>query len=235
VADGRTGTVFIEDFDTGLVTTFGAVLKTITLDGEDVQDYAVQIPGVTGPDQYDGLIPVIFQEPEDVYQESFLPHIAISRSAITPAMQRWHPVGKAYQVAAKVAQQVVAQDGSVGPSLNELKGYALPFDITYDIHMRARLRGQANLMLKYMGRYIWAYGSIYFTDNEGDERGYVAYLDSIDNLDEVVEFSDRTIGFTMSIRVEGELDFSDPIVVPTMRAAGISLAPRSEEPEILGG
>jgi len=235
MADGRTGTVFIEDFDTGLVTTFGAVLKTITLDDEEVQDYAVQIPGVTGPDQYDGLIPVIFQEPEDVFQEGFLPHISISRSAITPAMNRWHPVGKAYQVAASVAQQVVAQNGSVGPSLNELKGYALPFDITYDIHMRSRLRGQANLMLKYMGRYIWAYGNIFFTDNEGDERGYVAYLESIDNLDEVVEFSDRTIGFTMSIRVEGELDFSDPIVVPTMRAAGISLAPRSEEPGILGG
>lgn len=233
MADGRTGTVFIEDFDTGLVTTFGAVLKTITLDGEDVQDYAVQIPGVTGPDEYDGLIPVIFQEPEDVYQDGFLPHVAISRSAITPAMTRWHPVGKAYQVAAKVAQQVVAQNGSVGPSLNELKGYALPFDITYDIHMRARLRAQANLMLKYMGRYYWAYGNVFFTDNEGDERGYVAYVESIDNLDEVVEFSDRTIGFTMSVRVEAELDFSDPLVVPTARAFGISV--ESLAASVLGG
>lgn len=223
MADGRTGTVFIEDFDTGLVTTFGSVLKTITLDDEEVQDYAVQIPGVHGPDEYDGLIPVIFQEPEDVYQTGYIPHIAISRSAITPAMQRWHPVGKAYQVPAKVAQTVTAQDGSQGPSLNELKGYALPFDITYDIHMRARLRLQANRMLKYLGRYIWAYGSIFFTDNEGDERGYVAYLESIDNLDELVEFSDRTLGFTMSVRVEGELDFSDPLVAPTARAFGISV------------
>jgi len=233
VADGRTGTVFIEDFDTGLVTTFGSVLKTITLDDEEVQDYAVQIPGVTGPDEYDGLIPVIFQEPEDVYQTGYIPHIAISRSAITPAMQRWHPVGKAYQVPSKVAQTVAAQDGSEGPSLNELKGYALPFDITYDIHMRARLRLQANRMLKYMGRFIWAYGSIFFTDNEGDERGYVAYLESIDNLDELVEFSDRTLGFTMSVRVEAELDFSDPLVVPTARAFGISV--ENLAASVLGG
>ena len=233
MADGRTGTVFIEDFDTGLVTTFGSVLKTITLDDEEVQDYAVQIPGVTGPDEYDGLIPVIFQEPEDVYQTGYIPHIAISRSAITPAMQRWHPVGKAYQVPSKVAQTVAAQDGSEGPSLNELKGYALPFDITYDIHMRARLRLQANRMLKYMGRFIWAYGSIFFTDNEGDERGYVAYLESIDNLDELVEFSDRTLGFTMSVRVEAELDFSDPLVVPTARAFGISV--ENLAASVLGG
>jgi hypothetical protein len=233
VADGRTGTVFIEDFDTGLVTTFGSVLKTITLDNEEVQDYAVQIPGVTGPDEYDGLIPVIFQEPEDVYQTGYIPHIAISRSAITPAMQRWHPVGKAYQVPSKVAQSVTAQDGSQGPSLNELKGYALPFDITYDIHMRARLRLQANRMLKYLGRFIWAYGSIFFTDNEGDERGYVAYLESIDNLDELVEFSDRTLGFTMSVRVEAELDFSDPLVVPTARAFGINV--ESLAASVLGG
>lgn len=234
MADGRTGTVFIEDFDTGLVTTFGSVLKTIVLDDEEVQDYAVQIPGVHGPDEYDGLVPVIFQEPEDVYQVGFLPHVSISRSAITPAMQRWHPVGKAYQVPSKVAQQVTAQNGQVGPSLNELKGFALPFDITYDLHMRARLRQQANLMLKYMGRFIWAYGNIFFTDNEGDERGYVTYLESIDNLDELVEFSDRTLGFTMSIRVEAELDFSDPIVVPTMRAAGISVS-HLVPPDPLGG
>lgn len=233
MADGRTGTVFIEDFDTGLVTTFGAVLKPITLDGEEVQDYAVQVPGVHGPDEYDGLIPVIFQEPEDVYQTGYIPHIAISRSAVTPAMQRWHPVGKAYQVPAKVAQTVTAQDGSQGPSLNELKGYALPFDITYDIHLRARLRLQANRMLKYMGRFIWAYGAIFFTDNEGDERGYEAYLESIDNLDELVEFSDRTLGFTMSVRVEGELDFSDPIVAPTARAFGISVEQLASS--VLGG
>lgn len=223
MAGGRTGSVFIGDFDVGLVTTFGAVLKPIMFDGEEVQDYAVQIPGVTGPDEYDGLVPVIFQEPEDVYQSGFLPHVAISRSAITPAMTRWHPAGKAYQIPAAVARMVTAQDGSRGPSLNELKGYALPFDITYDLHMRGRLRGQANNMLQYIGRFCWAYGVLYLTDSEGDERGYEAYVESIDNLDEVVEFSDRTLGFTLSIRVEGELDFSDPIVVPTMRSAGIGL------------
>ena len=223
MANGRTGTVFLEDFDTGLVTTFGAVLKIVTFDNEQVQDYAVQIPGVTGPDEYSGLIPVIFQDAEDVYQDGFLPHIAISRSAITPAMSRWHPVGKAYQVPSSVATMVTAQNGVVGPSLNELKGYALPYDITYDIHMRARLRTQANNMLQYMGRHLWAYGSLFLTDSEGDERGYVTYLESIDNLDEVVDFSDRTIGFTMSLRVEGELDFSDPIILPTMRNANINV------------
>jgi len=221
--DGRTGTVFLEDFDTGLVTTFGAVLKTIILDGEEVQDYAVQIPNVTGPDEYDGLVPVIFQDPEDVFQTGYLPHIAVSRSSIAPAMQRWHPSGRAYQVAAKVAQTVTAQNGEIGPTLNEYKGFAIPYDITYDIHMRGRLRQQANNMLRYIGSYYWAYGNLYFIDNIGDERGYVAYQESIDNLDEVVEFSDRTIGFTISIRVEGELDFSDPRIAKTMRSAVVGL------------
>lgn len=223
--DGRLGSVFLEDFDVGLVTTFGAVLVDIELDGEIVQDYAVQIPGVTGPDQYDGLIPVIFRMPEDVYQDGLIPNISIARSNLTPQMQRWHPVGQAYRVAARVAQQVQTSTGATGPNLVEMKGFALPFDIIYDIHLNARLRRQADAMLRYMGSYFWAYSQIFFTDNVGDERGYMAYLESIDNLDEVVDFADRGCGHLLSLRIEAELDFTEPIIARTAQEFVTSVAP----------
>lgn len=222
--------MFLEDFDRGLVETFGAELTTVTLDDEQVEVYAVQIPGVTGPDEYNGLVPVIWMNPEDVFQRYYLPAIVISRSSITPAMtSRWNPVGKAYTVAAGVGGTVVAQNGQRGPVLVETQGFALPFDISYDVHLKGRLRRQADLMLRYMGRFLWTYGQIFFTDNMGEERGYYAFLESIDSLDEVAEMADRTIGHTLSLRVEAELDFSDPVVLPTLRSFGINVEPMAED------
>ena len=50
MANGRTGQVFIEDFDIGLAETIGAEKVTIELDGEDAEVYALRVPDVTGPD-----------------------------------------------------------------------------------------------------------------------------------------------------------------------------------------
>jgi hypothetical protein len=70
-------------------------------------------------------------------------------------------------------------------------------------------------MLKEIGRHLWAYGVIYVIDSEGEERGYEAFQESIDTLNEINEISDRKIGYTISIRVEGELDFNDPVIART--------------------
>ena len=88
MANGRTGQVFIEDFDIGLAETIGAEKVTIELDGEDAEVYALRVPDVTGPDQYHGLVPVFMSEPEDALADSVLPQILISRGSIQPAMSR---------------------------------------------------------------------------------------------------------------------------------------------------
>lgn len=212
---GRSGSVFLRDFDEGLVRTMGAELVEIELDNEIVQDYAIAIHGVTGPDKYKGMVPVIWQNPEDVYQEGLLPHVNISRSSVTPAMQRWFPGGYEYRVPASTAHEVTAGNGVKGPSALEFKPWAYPYDITYEVHIRARLRAQADMMLKQIGKKFWSYGQIYLVDSEGAERGYYAFQESLDTLDEVADIADRMIGWTISLRCEAELDFNDPYIAKT--------------------
>ena len=217
MSGGRTGSVFLRNFDEGLVVTIGGELINIELDGETVQEYALRVGGVTGPDQYSGMVPIIFQNPEDVYQRAYLPHVVISRSNIQPAMNRWQPGGRAYMVpAANTGWTMV--DGVRVPTLVEIADPAVPFDITYDLHIRARLRAQADLMLRQIGGalgYVLAYATLFLKDSEGDDRSYEAFVESIDNLDEVAEIADRTIGHTLSVRVEAELDFREPMLRKT--------------------
>jgi hypothetical protein len=211
----RTGTVFLRDFDEGLVRTMGGELIEIKLDGEKVQDYALMVDGVTGPDQYGGAVPIIWQNPEDVYQAGLLPHVNVSRTAVTPAMQRWFPGGYEYRTPAASAQTVRAGNGIEGPSILEFKPWAYPYDISYEIHLRARLRSQADMMLRQIGKKFWAYGQIYLTDSEGSSRGYYAFQESLDTLDEVADIADRMLGWTISLRCEAELDFNDPYIAKT--------------------
>lgn len=217
MASGRTGTVFLRNFDEGLVVTIGGELINFEIDGETVQEYALRVAGVTGPDAYRGMVPIIFQNPEDVYQRASLPHVVISRSGIQPAMNRWQPGARDYLVPAENTGWVNV-NGEQIPTIIELKDPAVPFDITYDLHIRARLRAQADLLLRQIGAsmgHVLAYSVLYLTDSEGEERSYEAFVESIDNLDEVADVSDRTIGHTISVRVEAELDFQEPILRKT--------------------
>lgn len=224
---GRTGTVFLSDFDEGLVRTMGGELIEITLDDEKTQAYAIMIDGVTGPDEYGGAVPVIWQNPEDVYQQGLLPHVNVSRTAITPAMQRWFPGGHEYRTPAAGAQSVRAGNGVVGPSMLEFKPWAYPYDISYEVHIRARLRAQADRMLRQIGQKFWAYGQIYLTDSEGAERGYYAFQESVDSLDEVADIADRMLGWTISLRCEAELDFNDPYIAKTSPIVAVSVESKS--------
>lgn len=222
---GRTGTVFLENFDIGLVETFGAELVDIELDGEMVQDYALRVSGVEGPLEYNGMIPVVFQSPEEVYQNYYLPHIAVFRSSVVPANQRWHPGGREYLIPAASARQIPGADGQLHPNRMEMKHYCNPYDITYDMHLRARRRQPVDLMLRYICQYYPPYGVLFCVDSEGATRGYDAFQESIDNLDEVADISERVIGHTLSIRVEAELDFQDPFIVKATPNLGTNTEP----------
>lgn len=215
MANGRTGQVFIEDFDVGLAETFGSELVSVELDGEVAEVYALRVLGVTGPDEYHGLIPVYMGEPEDTYSESRLPQIVISRGSIQPAMARWFGGGHEYAVPAHGSSEVTSSGGVRGPSRVEIKAWTRPFDLSYDVHIRARFRAQADRILRHVGRHLWAYGQVYVRDSEGDERGYYAFVDSYENLAEISDIADRMHGHTVPVRVEGELDFEEPFVAPT--------------------
>lgn len=215
MANGRTGTVFLEDFDVGMAESIGAELVDIVLDDETASVYALAVSGVSGPEEYKGKIPVLMADPEDVYAETFLPRIVISRGSITPDMARWQPGGYEYRVAAPGANMVTDAFGRVGPDAVETKSWARPFNIPYEIHIYARKRVQADRIFRQVGKLMWSYGQVYLTDSEGEERGYYAFGESNDALNEITEIADRTIGHTISVRVEGELDFVDPYITKT--------------------
>lgn len=225
MANGRTGQVFIEDFDIGLAETIGCELVSVMVDGEEAQVYGLRVDGVTGPDEYQGLIPVFMSDPEDAFEANLLPQIVISRGSITPAMSRWQPGGREYMVPAHGAEEVTSSGGRKGPSLVEIKAWSWPFDISYDVHLRGRLRSQADRLLRAVGKILWAYGQISVRDTEGDVRGYYAFSDSIENLSEISNVAQRMMGHTISVRVEAELDFLDPILAPTTPRFEVRVGP----------
>lgn len=213
----RTGQVFIEDFDVGIATTMGAELVDHVRDGETAKVYAIRIEGLNGPDSYGGLVPVFMSDPEDAYERNELPQIIISRGSISPDMQRWHPGGHEYQIPAAMAELRPGPGGRLMPNLVEKKRWTIPYEISYDVHLRGRLRRQADLMLRHALRFYWARGQVFVIDSVGSERGYYAFQESIENLAEVSDVADRLHGHTISLRVEGELDFNEPVLHPTVQ------------------
>lgn len=214
MADGRTGQVFLEDFDVGIATTIGGELIEVSLDNERVQAYAVRVDGVTGPDEYDGMIPIFMSDPEDTYQQNLLPQIVVSRGSISPQNERWHPGGREY-LAPSGSQLLKTADGKTVPARRERKWWTYPYEISYDLHLRARLREEADRLLRHVGRYYWSYGQVHLRDSEGEPRGYYAFMESIENLSEIADVADRLQGHTLSLRVEGELDLHEPHIVPS--------------------
>lgn len=214
MADGRTGQVFIEDFDVGIATTMGGELIGVEFGGEVVQVYAARVDGVTGPDKYQGLVPIFQSDPEDAYQQNLLPQIVISRGSITPQNERWHPGGHEYLAPSGSATLKTVDGGSI-PARRERKWWTLPYEISYDIHVRARERIPADRLLRHVGRYFWSYGQVHLLDSEGEPRGYYAFMESVENLSEIADVADRLQGHTFSLRVEGELDFQEPHIVPS--------------------
>jgi hypothetical protein len=102
---------------------------------------------------------------------------------------------------------------------------AAPFDFSYTINIVARNRGapgilnQANRLLDHVLRIYQPYCRVLLKDSIGDARSYEAFMDGVSPLDEVADVTDRVIGFAVSLRIEGELDLSDPVVRKTVEKA----------------
>jgi len=207
--------VFLEHFDLGVATTLGGELVNANLGGEQVQVYAVKIDGVNGPGEYNGMVPIVMSAPDEAYQSAHLPEILITRSSAMMQMSRWFPGGHEYQVPASNAQQVAGPGGRMMPNRVEKKWWTYPFEIIYDVQLRARQRIDADRMLRHVGRHFWAYGQVFLIDTEGDERGYHVFVDVFDPISELTDVSDRLQGHIISLRVEGELDFAEPFIAPT--------------------
>lgn len=162
-----------------------------------------------------------FSFPEDVYEKYKLPVLMVRRDDISPAMQRWHPGALQYRAPASSALPARTTVG--GATLNGFDRYeeaqqAVPFDLMYSLQVSARYRGalrsknHTNALLQHVLEVYPPYGRVVLKDSLSTVRSYEAFMEGITPMDDVGDVTDRTLGFVVTLRVEGELDIHDPVV-----------------------
>lgn len=215
------GTVDLRAFDKGVLMALEPDLATFTVDGEARQAYVVPVDGVdSGITNYDGKVPVWFVNPEDVYSPAYLPSIRIAQPDMTPAFDRqpWYDV--VGRKAGDDAVPVTLPDGRTGYTTYESQWRATPFDLTYDVTLLGRRREDASAMLLYAMRRLKApWFSVPVVDTLGDTRNYDAGELGISNISEIVDITDRVVGWTMSFTVRAELDLDDSMTGRTFTGA----------------
>jgi hypothetical protein len=234
----RTGTVFIEAFDQGVlaqIAKLGSQLVYEPVTGKPLpspglpdygpggkqpaicndKSYFVEIaPPVPGKPA--DVVFVIMGNPEQALVASILPMIVVRRDSIQPDMKRWNSFGH-IDYFQGVSGSIEVQGNVSGFSLVETKPQAMPYELSYTISIYARLETQALRILRRLLRRFPPYGAIPVIDSLKEQRTYTTYNDSsVSDISEIVDVSERTRGYSFSIRVEGELDLYDEDIRSTV-------------------
>jgi hypothetical protein len=222
----RSGVIHLRDFDLGMVTTLGGVLWN--------NGYYLPVPGIDFPDAPG--IPIHWADPEDVYVKYKLPSITLRRDSTDFAVARYHSGAGKYRAPAETALPRTVQVGNqlqYGYDRMEICGAAVPFDFMYTIDIRVRhpqalpqadepqivglgARSMANLLLERTLAAFPPYGWITVTDSLGDTRQYSSFMEGTAPADEAADMAVRKLSYMITVRVEGELDLSNPEVRRTI-------------------
>lgn len=216
-----TGAVFIRNFDQGIVETLGAVVRTDTIvtSGQRRRGYWLDEVFATPM-----AVPVIFNNPEPIFEKLIYPCYLITRNSLEPAMQRWHSVKQLEYIAGVSGFEAVSGSPGVsgfeavsGFSTVEVKEQAWPYDIYYTISCYSRYEYEAIPMVKRILRTYRPYSRIALTDSLSETRHYSVFAETgIQDIGEFVDIADRLKAYSMDIRVEGELDVNDPVIRDTL-------------------
>jgi hypothetical protein len=223
--------IAVTDFDRGVIESLGARLIDITVDGSVRKAYAMSVDGLTtNVEDFAPDVPVYFAIPEDVFQPFRLPCIVVRRNDLRPAFDRAPFYG--YQRAGAPGSQVVR----VPAGDNVLQGYSsyiqrvlpTPFDISYDVQVYARRQVTGITLLT---RILQSTRPPFFTvavnDSLGDRRLYDAGEVVVSSNSELADISDRTIAWTISFDVRGEIDLEaqrvQDSIVTTLPEIGIQV------------
>jgi len=209
------GTVFIGDFDLGVVLRVGGELVDYTVDGGTRQEYAINMTGVTGPSEYGGHVPIFFVAGRVPFSPRIFPCVVIRRQDPELAMQNG---GQSWGVEDRIPSDGASEVTIEFPDGSEETGYdsydskqpAPPYNLRYEIILHARggrAQQDSNLMLKHMMEIFTPPGGlIYVTDSIDDERSYDAFIESMNQTTEVLDLTARDVGWTLTLLIHGELD-----------------------------
>jgi hypothetical protein len=207
-------TIGFAAYDVGVIRALGGKLIEINLgQPEGVrQAFAVTVPGVTtNMELYAPHVPVFFSTPEDVNQVYRLPCFVVKRRDPTPAFDRAPfygfdrvPAPDAKPVTAVInGRQVTGYDKYVTLSA------AVPMNMGYDVQVNARSQRVGLQLLQYA---LSAFRPPYFTvgaiDSSGVERYYDAGEVSVSDNSELADIANRTISWSISFDVRGEIDLA---------------------------
>lgn len=229
--DIKTGLVFIRNFDQGLIETLGGYIglmdtngnivnldSSLTLRSSNICDissckknYFIDVPLVS-PKQ----VPVIFNNPFPTFESKVLPSFLITRGDAVPALERWHSVGAIqYRIPSDDAKviNVHLANGDIVSGYDEYESLpqAFPFDIPYTITASARYEREAIPMLKKILSVYKPCSRILVKDSLCSLRSYTVWNENgFSDISEITNINDRTKAYSVEIRIEGELDLSDP-------------------------
>jgi hypothetical protein len=200
----RTGNVFLRNFDEGVFATLGA-----TPDPTSVPDPCYTLPISFGNAMK--KVPVYFTQPEQIFKKMIYPFITVHRDEVSVAMHRWMGVGQLeYRAGVSGTQMVIG--GVSGFAQYESKPQAIPHDITYTVSVWDRYEASAQMILQNVLKAMHPIGRLMVYDSLNLQRSYEYYWEgSIASLQELIDPVTRVRGYALSLRVEGELDLTQPV------------------------
>jgi hypothetical protein len=232
VGDQKTGDVWVRDFDTGVITTMGGQLLGWSQDGNNQQNYIIPLGDIAGlgssdlPVDSTGTtapgIPITFTNPKATVENHVLPSIEVQRNGEPVlALGRWPSLGLQYKRPADGANPVVITkpDGTTlnGYDSYETKVMAWPYDINYTIIIRSKYRRVTQAILKKVLRTYQPYSLVNVKDSLDEDRTYDVYLEGFSDISEFAEIGNRLAVWSVTIRVEGQIDLNDPVVYKAVK------------------
>jgi len=229
---GAIGTVGLKDFDRGMILTLGSQLIDIQIDSDTRKAYALSVPSLTTDvPYYAPYVPVFFTIPEDVFQQFRLPCVVVRRNDLTPAFERSPYYGYQRTVAPDAKKVMIQSGGKVLTGYNKYVSAPLPtpFDISYDIQVYARTQNTGiPLLMSVLKVCRPPFFSVAVFDSLGDKRLYDAGEVSVSDGSELADIADRTISWTISFSIRGELDLeaqtTEDKIVTTLPNIGIQVS-----------
>lgn len=224
----RTGHVDELDYDIAVAFGLGAKLDLaknqlwLPLSDSAGKSIFVKPPNTNAPAPITKAL-VVMKQSEPTHTEWELPSILIARDDVTPALQReWSPTEQ-YRLPAPGARQISVGD-TIGYDCFETKEREWPFDFTYTIECWSRYRTVAQILKQMMMRAYPPYSSVTVTDGLENERVYHVFQEGTADLTEINSLVDRIVGFSVTIRIEGELT-SDRVPKVTSGFVGTTRPP----------
>jgi len=206
--------VWIRDYDQGVVNQ----LQPVLIDNNYFVRFLSGLSSSSGTD-----VPVIFDKPEQVYEIRSYPFIHVKRESMEPDLARWHSYGQQDYIAGVPGTEHVV-DGETVYDEVETKPQAWPYNITYTIAVYSRFEYEAQTILRHIMRRFRPRLYITVKDSLDEERYYTFFSDSaVSDIGEIVDVAQRLRGYSISVRVEGEIDLVDPVVRPTAQQVVVSI------------